>query len=97
MIRWVQNKRDLWAWGEVAAPILDPSETFSPIRSADFDSRLLIAFLIDNDISAIQIKVTPIPALPSAPKGKPADTAITPIPHHPFFEKNGLQGPHRYR
>ena len=88
LIRWVQNKCDLWAWGEVAAPILDPSETFSPIRSADFDSRLLIAFLIDNDISAIQIKVTPIPALSSAPKGKPADTAITPIPHHPFFEKN---------
>ena len=93
----MQNKRGLWNLGELDAPIPEPSETFSPIRSADLNSRLLIAFLIDKDISARQIKGTPIPALPPAPKGKPADTAITPIPHHPFFEKNGLQGPHRYR
>ena len=35
LVRWTQNKRGLWALGAVEAPTPDPSETFSPIRSAD--------------------------------------------------------------
>ena len=35
LLRWMQNKRGLWNLGELDAPIPEPSETFSPIRSAD--------------------------------------------------------------